>query len=116
MISFTGEYQGSLVLTFPTEVAERVVALFIGAEVTADDDDFADAVGELANMVSGNAKAGFEGKTVSISCPSVIIGTGHAVRQPSDMPIVIIPCDCECGSFAIEVSLRAAPALAAKSA
>ncbi len=106
IIGFSGEYRGSLVLAFPTVVAERVVALFIGEETSPESDDFSDAIGELANMVAGNAKVGFEGRKVMISCPSVIMGASHRIRQSKDMPVVQIPADCECGKFIIEVSLK----------
>ena len=106
IIGFSGEYKGSLVLAFPAEVAERVVALFVGEEIGGEHPDFADAVGELANMVAGNAKVGFEGKRVSISCPSVIMGASHRIKQSKDMPVVQIPAECDCGKFVIEVSLK----------
>jgi chemotaxis protein CheX len=107
IIGFSGDYRGSLVLGFPTEVAGRVVALFVGAQIDPENDDFADAIGELANMVAGNAKAGFDGKKISISCPSVVMGPAHKVRQSRDMPVVQIPASCECGEFVVEVSLKA---------
>jgi Holliday junction resolvasome RuvABC endonuclease subunit len=46
-----------VVLAFPTETAERVVSLFCGQQLAAGTPDFADAIGELVNMVSGGAKA-----------------------------------------------------------
>lgn len=60
--------------------------------------DFADAVGELVNMVTGNAKALFKDKKASISCPSVVIGGSHRVANQSAVPCVVIPCSTECGT------------------
>ena len=57
IIAMSGDMEGSIVLSFPTATAERVVALFVGEELAATHEDFADAVGELVNMVSGGAKA-----------------------------------------------------------
>ena len=72
----------------------------------------ADAVGELVNMISGAAKAKFEGKNVSISCPSVVIGKGHKVAQPSDAVCITIPFDCPAGQFSVEIAIKSAKAAA----
>lgn len=106
IIGMSGDVEGSVVLSFPTETAERVVALFTGTELDAGHEDFADAVGELVNMVSGGAKAQFGGKEVSISCPSVVVGQSHQVYGRKDVVAISIPCDCDCGLFNVEVSIR----------
>jgi chemotaxis protein CheX len=106
IIGMSGEVVGSVVLSFPSSSAALIVAKFVGSELSLDSADFADAVGELVNMISGAAKAKFEGKSVSISCPSVIIGAQHRVAQPSDTKCVCLPCATECGSFAIDIAIR----------
>lgn len=105
IIGMTGDVEGTVVLSFPTSTAERAVTLFTGMELKADHEDFADAVGELVNMVSGGAKAQFTGKSVGISTPSVIIGSEHAVYGRKDMTTVEIPCSCDIGDFNVEVAL-----------
>lgn len=105
IIAMSGDMEGSIVLSFPTATAERVVALFVGEELASTHEDFADAVGELVNMVSGGAKARFEGKSVSISCPSVVIGQGHRVHSRKDVVQIVIPCTSDVGDFAVEVAL-----------
>ncbi|MEL6498707.1 MAG: chemotaxis protein CheX [Planctomycetota bacterium] len=106
IIAMSGDVTGNVVLSFPADTAERLVTLFVGMEIAIDNPDFADAVGELVNMVAGNAKASFEGMTVSISCPSVIVGQHHAVTTSSDTPCIVIPCDTDCGDVAIEIAIR----------
>lgn len=114
IISMSGDVYGVVVLSFPTATANRVVSLFTGTQMTREHEDFADAVGELVNMVTGGAKAQFAGKNVSISCPSVVIGSDHVVSNRRDMVSVRIPCECDCGHFAVEVSIRqTSPAAAA---
>lgn len=105
IIGLSGDVVGSVVLSFPTGTAERVVSLFTGMELTSDSDDFSDAVGELVNMVSGNAKGMFESREVSISCPSVVLGSGHKIASPKEVPCIVIPCDTDCGEFAIEIMI-----------
>ena len=108
LIGLTGDMTGAVVLSFPMETARRVVGLFAGAPLEPGSADFADAIGELVNMVAGNAKAQFTGFKVSISCPSVIVGPGHQVCVQQDALTVAIPCTCDCGDFVLEVSLRPA--------
>lgn len=110
IIGLSGDVVGSVVLSFPKDTAERIVSLLTGSPMTADSPDFADAIGEIVNMVSGGAKASFTGKKVSISCPSVVVGAGHKVAKQTDAPTIVIPCATDCGEVAIEVTIQAADA------
>jgi chemotaxis protein CheX len=106
IIGMSGDVEGVVVLSFPTTTAERVVSLFTGTELSQTHEDFADAVGELVNMVSGGAKAQFPGKHVAISCPSVVIGSDHLVIGRKDVVSITIPCSSDVGDFAVEVSIK----------
>lgn len=108
IIGVSGEMVGTIVMSMPIDVAESVVSLFTGESFETNSPDFADAVGELVNMVSGNAKAEFQRKGVSISCPSVVIGSNHVVSTQSGTPCVKIPCSTDCGEVVLEVALREA--------
>lgn len=106
IIGMSGDAVGSVVLSFPKDTAERVVSLFCGQQLQVGTPDFADAVGELVNMVSGGAKALFPNKKVSISCPSVVIGAGHSIARQSDTPCIVIPCTTDCGDLVIELAIQ----------
>lgn len=106
IIGLSEDVTGAVVLSFPSETATRIVELFTGCKIEVDDPDFADAVGELVNMVAGGAKVEFENRRVSISCPSVIVGANHRVFQQKNSPIIEIPCECECGAFSLLVSMK----------
>lgn len=106
IIGMSGDVEGSVVLSFPTATAERVVTLFTGMEMTYTHEDFPDAIGELTNMISGSAKAKFTGMQVAISCPSVVIGCDHIVFGRKDVVCVLLPCKSDCGEFAVEVFLK----------
>tara|TARA_E500000318_G_scaffold20740_1_gene21276 strand:+ start:981 stop:1487 length:507 start_codon:yes stop_codon:yes gene_type:complete len=111
IIGMSGDVVGTIILSFRRESAESIVALFCGEKLQCGTPDFADAVGELVNMVSGGAKALFtDTNDVSISCPSVVVGKDHGVALPSDVPCVVIPCVTDCGEFVIEVAIREAGA------
>lgn len=108
IIGMSGDVDGTVVLSFPTTTAERVVSLFAGEDIAHSHADFPDAVGELVNMITGGAKARFAGKQVSVTCPSVVIGRNHLVFNRKDVTCVLIPCTCDCGEFAVEVAMRTA--------
>ncbi|MBN2560654.1 MAG: chemotaxis protein CheX [Phycisphaerae bacterium] len=107
IIGLSGDVQGCVVLSFPGNVACKVASTFAGVELTMDSPDFTDAIGELANMVAGNAKKDFVGYNTNISLPSVIIGPGHKVSQSKSSPFLIIPCETPMGRFNVEVALIA---------
>lgn len=107
IIGLSGDVQGCVVLSFPGDVACKVASTFAGVELTMDHPDFTDAIGELTNMVAGNAKKDFPGCSVSISLPSVIIGPGHSVSQSKSCPFLVIPCETELGHFSVEVAIIA---------
>ncbi|RMH30124.1 MAG: chemotaxis protein CheX [Planctomycetota bacterium] len=110
IIGMSGDVVGAVVLSFPKETAERIVALFTGQDTSPEDEDFADAIGELVNMVAGGAKGMFQKRQASISCPSVVIGKSHIVSRPKGVPCISIPCETDCGSLCIEVGIRDAAA------
>lgn len=106
IIGMSGDMEGAVVLSFPRATAQRVVSLFTGSEVGDSSEDLCDAVGELVNMIAGGAKAQFQGRAVSISCPSVVIGKDHVVSGRKDVVCLVIPCSCDCGEFNVEVAVR----------
>jgi chemotaxis protein CheX len=110
IIGISGDLVGALVLVFPGATAESCAGALAGRPVGVDDELFIDAIGELANMVSGAAKSRCEGKRLSIGCPTVVTGPGHRVHQLSDARGVCVPCGCEAGTFYVVVSLRGAGA------
>jgi chemotaxis protein CheX len=105
IIGFSGEFVGSMVLSFQQATATALVSSFAGAPIAPDSPDFADAVGELANMIAGSAKTAFGGGT-NISVPSIILGAGHTIARLQDVPCLIIPCHTDAGDFAVEVNIK----------
>jgi chemotaxis protein CheX len=106
IIGMSGDVVGSIVLSFPSPVAKVVVGKFAGTDCPVDSPDFADALGEIVNMISGAAKAKFDGKKVSISTPSVVVGSGHTIARPSRTVCISLPCKVYCGEFSIDIAIR----------
>jgi chemotaxis protein CheX len=105
IIGFSGEVVGSVILSFERSAAVKLVEAFAGMAIDPASPDFADAVGELANMVAGSAKKNLGVKS-SITVPNVIIGKGHTIARLSGVANLVIPCTSACGNFAVEVSIK----------
>lgn len=105
VIGLSGDAVGCVVLSLPMQTALNAASKFACVEMTQNHPDFADALGELANMVAGQAKAQLDGMNVSISLPSVIVGSDHVVSQSRQQPKLLLPCDCALGGFCVEVAM-----------
>jgi chemotaxis protein CheX len=105
IIGLSGTVTGCVVINLSKDIALQLVSSLIGEEVTELDDDCTDAIGEIANMIAGNAKTSFPSEGTSISVPSVVVGK-HKVSYPSGLPIIAIPCRTDKGKMIIEVALK----------
>ena len=105
IIGFSGQIVGSVVVSFQKEAAESLASAFADTPLKLTDTDFADAIGELANMIAGGAKTQL-GSLASITVPNVVIGSGHVVARLTDVPCIVIPCTTPVGDFAVEVNIK----------
>ncbi|MFT3786953.1 MAG: chemotaxis protein CheX [Tepidisphaeraceae bacterium] len=105
IIGFSGDVIGSCVVSFQLSAAAKLVSAFAGMEIDPASPDFADAIGELANMIAGGAKKDL-GVAASISTPSVVMGHGHTIARLRDVPCLVVPCRTEVGDFAVEISIK----------
>jgi len=106
IIGFTGGAVGSVALCFPMRTAVATASKFAGVELTKNDADFADALGELANMVAGQAKAKLHGLDISVSLPRGVVGEKLNVLNSKQQPVLGLPCDSALGRFAVEVTMK----------
>ncbi len=106
IIGFSGDAAGCVVLSFANDVACKAASQFACTEIDGNHPDFADAIGELANMVAGNAKKEFADLNIQISLPSVVIGKQFVVSNSNTTPRIVIPCTCELGEIIVEVAME----------
>lgn len=106
IVTFAGDLVGAMILTFPTDVIKALVKRFADMEAGTRDPDFLDAVGELANMVAGQAKSRFADSESMISIPTVVCGSAHHVNRQKCAPWVVIPIACEDGKFVVAMSIQ----------
>ncbi|MEW6488998.1 MAG: chemotaxis protein CheX [Thermodesulfobacteriota bacterium] len=107
IIGLAGEAAGSVAVTFPAILAKRIYANMVGQEAPDLNEDVRDAVGELANMIAGGAKAVLaqEGYQFRIAIPSIIVGKGHTIEHRGKGPCLVVPFTLEGETFWLEVSL-----------
>jgi chemotaxis protein CheX len=100
-----GKSRGTMSLTFTTATALGIVSAMIYEEQTEINDAVTDAVGELTNMISGQARKGLVGMGMIFegAIPSVITGTGHIIRHVSTSAVLAIPFETQYGPLMVEV-------------
>lgn len=106
VIGLSGDAAGSISLSFPQDVAIRTVKTMLGNPETISEEDMTDGIGEIANIVAGNAKKHLTKFDLSISLPNVIIGKNHILAGQSGSPTIVVPFICDLGNFIMEVSLK----------
>jgi chemotaxis protein CheX len=105
IIGLTGESSGTIAVSFSETSILYVVSRMFGEEMTRLNEEIGDAVGEIANMISGQARQALEemGRPLKAAIPSVIIGRGHQIAHMTSRPVMAIPFHTEKGGFTIEV-------------
>lgn len=105
IIGLSGNVSGSVVISLSQAVAFQLASALLGEEITELNEDCTDAIGEIANIIAGNAKTDFPSRDNAISVPSVVVGR-HKVTYPSGIPIISIPCATDKGEMIIEIALK----------
>ncbi len=69
-----------------------------------------DAVGEIANMIAGGAKATLSqhGHSFKIAIPSIVVGKNHTIEHKGTGPCLVVPFELDSEIFWIEVSFQGA--------
>ncbi len=107
VIGIAGQTRGVVVISFSNDMACSLTSKLIGSPVSEINDDVIDTIGEVVNIIAGNAKKGFETYRLMISLPSIVKGSSHKISWPGkDVPIIGIPFSIEAGDFILAVGLE----------
>lgn len=106
IIGLTGAKQGSVVVSFTKECALKVVSGMMMQEYTEINDEVRDAVGEITNMISGDARKHLAELDLKFEAgiPTVVTGIGHEISHVPDGPCIVIPFTCDGLEFFVEAS------------
>lgn len=106
IIGLSGDATGSIAISFPKLVALRVVSAMLGTEIKIIGSEVSDAIGELANIIAGNAKKDLTEFHLTISLPNVIVGKNHTITSQTGIDTILVPFHCQFGDFVMEVALK----------
>ncbi len=101
VIGITGDSIGSLSVSFPEKSILTIVSDMFGENMTIIDDEIKDAVGEITNMISGQARQKLESAGISLDAaiPTVISGQDHSIKHITSYPIVAVTFVIDQGEF-----------------
>ncbi|MGO9110533.1 MAG: chemotaxis protein CheX [Thermoguttaceae bacterium] len=105
MIGLSGKANGTVVLSVEREVAIQVAAALLQEQPPELNADVTDAMGEMANMIAGQAKAQLEHLSMTLGLPTVVTGPGHCLQCPSNAMRICIPFCSSWGALDLEVAL-----------
>ncbi len=105
VIGLTGETRGTISISFTEECILPIVSNMLGEQIAELNEEIKDAVGEIANMISGQARVRLEqmGRSLKAAIPTVISGKGHSLTHMSSSPVIGVPFTTDQGAFTIEV-------------
>lgn len=104
LVGVTGDRRGSISISFEKACAVQIVKNMLGDAVEDILSDVKDAVGEITNMVSGQARVGLAaaGMNLQSGTPTVIMGDGHVIKHVNTGTVIAIPFTTGAGGFTIE--------------
>jgi chemotaxis protein CheX len=93
IVGMTGPVKGSLAVSFSESAILQVVSTMFGEDFTELNGEIQDAVGELSNMISGDARRMLaeKGYAFEASIPTVITGKNHRISHTVVGPSLVMP-------------------------
>jgi chemotaxis protein CheX len=107
VVGMTGSATGSLALSFSEQCILRIVSGMLGEVHKGIDKEIEDAVGEITNMISGDARRMLQadGYKIEAAIPTVVSGKSHRIAHVLGGPSIIIPFEIEGMTFVVDVCL-----------
>ena len=116
IISISSEtFNGTLAISLPEKVFIKIVKNMLGEECDAITQQNVDLVGELANMILGQAKVelGTLGYRVDMALPSCVWGKDHKIKHYGGGACVVLPFETEYGPIYSEIMTNSGTGTAA---
>lgn len=108
IIGLSGPARGTVAVSLPVKTSLAVTGRLLGDAPPMVNDDVADALAEIANMIAGGAKARLsgEGTPIDLSLPTVVTGSDYQVVYPTETVWLDVPFSSELGTFSLRVTFE----------
>lgn len=103
IIGISGARKGCVFVTAPTVMIRHLLA--VQGETSTDTYIIRDAIGEVANTISGNARSAF-GPEFMISVPIVVEGRPVLINLPKELKAFVVPVQWSSYSLSVVVCLE----------
>lgn len=99
---------GVLAISFSQPLIHEVTKRMLGDDAETADETLKDLVGEITNMVCGNAKAVLDqkGYDFDMAIPQVVIGRDKNATFPVGCKVIVVPFSTEFGDFFVEIGFE----------
>ncbi len=107
LMGVTGTVQGQVIYGMSLITADKIASMMLGQPVRTFDQLAASAIGELGNMITGNASAllADQGYRCDITPPSIVRGTNVKVTTLA-IPSLVVPICLPIGEIELTVCLQ----------
>jgi chemotaxis protein CheX len=104
IIGITGDATGSMSISFTENCICHIVSNMFGENISNLNPEVEDAVGEITNMISGDARRELAEKGITLqgAIPTVVTGKNHAIKHQAKGPTIAIPFSTKAGNFVVE--------------
>ncbi len=103
IVAISGPLKATAVIRVCGELAFAVAEAFLGEKPEEIDAGVIDLIGELANMIGGNAKERMREPGLTLGLPTVITGVGHCVAFPHDKDLRFLRSSSDAGDWQLEL-------------
>jgi chemotaxis protein CheX len=110
MISMSGPVSGFVGIGISSKLAFLLSSKLLDCAIEAPTENCIDAIGEITNMIAGNAKSEFPEQDISISVPKVWFNPSGPL-YPENVPVISIPFDVQGEAFLVDMAVTKAKVL-----
>ena len=106
LLGVTGDVSGNIFFSFTKDMTLKMVKIMAGMEIEEIDVFVSSALGEVANIIGGNAVTNLSNHNYNcdITPPQIIVGEYKSMSMVNQKSIVI-PMETEIGEFTISIFL-----------
>ena len=106
-IGVTDRLEGNVFYGFKRSAARSILTIMLGKPPAGMDQMALSALGELANMITGNAAIGLAGAGFSMNLtPPTLIQPKGSKFTTLGCPQIVVQLEIDCGPFLVRISLR----------